>query len=791
MKRHVARFWATLVTLALLGVYAATHFKITTDVSELLPARSDKAVLDLVREVAESELGRTMVLTLRGPDTPTTLRATRALEAALRGEPEVHDALEGLQGGPASGSEEAIYALYHPRLLSFVAQTPEAAREKLSPGALSEAARALKQELAQPMSTLLGRIAPSDPLQVLPTLFRRLERAQGGSLRVEDGRFLTRDGRYGVLFLQTKAQGFDSRAQGPVLQGIDRAFARVNRAFGGQLELDESGVNRFAVRAEATISKDLERVSTLATLGLLLLMFWLFRSPRLLLVAALPLGAGTLTGIASCLAAFGSVHGVTLAFGASMLGVALDYVEHLYCHHAVAPHPEGPRATLVAIGPALITGAATTLVGFLALGGSGIRGLQEVALFSSTGLFAALLTTFTLLPSLLPKTLPAVAVRARLVAQLGRVFDALSRHRKRLWWLPAGALVVTALGLPRARLSDDPTLGQLDPELMAEDKRVRERVARYEQQRFVLALGADEEAALRVNDRVARALEQGASRRELVGYRNAATFLPSAALQKAVDRAARSALGDGAPLLRAFEAEGFRPEAFAPFVAMLRASPPDPLRFEALARSPLAALVGPFRLSLPEGVGFLSFLQDVREPNALKRRIAAIEGARFVDQQEQLASGHALYQERTRDLVLLGVLGVLGLLAARYRDLRRTLAAFLPSVLAAAFTVAVLALLGRPVDLIAMAALLMVISMGVDYGVFLVDASGDERERKIALLSVFLAATTTVLGFGLLALSAHPMLSVIGITATVGMLACLLLAPTTLVLLAAPPPEEV
>ncbi|MFM2420714.1 MAG: hypothetical protein RL385_5437, partial [Pseudomonadota bacterium] len=45
------------------------------------------------------------------------------------------------------------------------------------------------------------------------------------------------------------------------------------------------------------------------------------------------------------------------------------------------------------------------------------------------------------------------------------------------------------------------------------------------------------------------------------------------------------------------------------------------------------------------------------------------------------------------------------------------------------------------------------------------------------------AASTTVLGFGLLALSRHPMLSMIGTTATVGMVSCMLLSPTTLILL--------
>lgn len=776
-------FWATLAALAALGVYVATHFSLTTDVSALLPAERDQETLRLVREVAESELGRTMVLTLGGPDTPTTLAATEQLERALRRDPRVQRQLASLEGGPPPGTEQAIYELYHPRRLSFLAQTPEAARARLDDGSLGAAALSLKEKLAQPMSALLGRVAPSDPLQILPRLFETFEHEQGGALRVEDGRFLTRDGRFGVLFLRSHARGFDSRAQAPLLDGIRDAFAGVNRAFAGKLTLDQSGVNRFAVRAEKMIGADLGRVSTLSMIGLGLLMFSLFRSLRLLLVASIPLGAGTLVGIASCLLTYGSVHGITLAFGAALLGVALDYVEHLYCHHAVAPDPGGPRATLRAIGPALLTGAATTLVGFVALGGSGIRGLAEVALFSSTGLVAALLTTFTLLPALLPVQLQHVPMRARLVERLGRLFDGLTRQRRRLWVLPALALLVVALGLPRLRASEDATMGQLDPELVAEDGRVRARVARYEHMRFALAVGADEEAALVANDALLRALHDAVAARELAGFRNIGSLLPSPAQQRAVDQAARAALGDGSRLLRAFELHGFRPEAFAPFAESLAKPAPLPLRYEDLLRSPLSGLVRPFRIQLANGVGILTFLENVRDPVAFGQRLATIRGARFVDQQQQLRSAHALYQRRTAQLVLLGVVGVLIMLALRYRDLARTLASFLPSVLAAGVTLSVLALTGRALDLVAMAALLMVISMGVDYGVFLVDASDSEEARTVALLSVFLAATTTVLGFGLLALSSHPMLSVIGITATVGMLACLLLAPTTLVML--------
>jgi len=586
-----------------------------------------------------------------------------------------------------------------------------------------------------------------------------------------------------VLFLHSHANGFDSRAQAPLLAAITRAFEAVKAQAAAPITLDESGVARFAVRAEQTISHDLEQVSTLSTLGLFLLMFALFRSPRLLLLAALPLGAGMLAGLAVCLGLYGRVHGITLAFGASLLGVALDYVEHLYCHHAVAPHPDGPAATLRSIRPALLTGALTTLVGFLALGGSGFRGLEEVALFSSVGLLGALVSTFTMLPALLPRTVRPVPLRERLVDALGRGFTRLAQARNTLWLLPGAAVAISALGLPRLHMSHDATMGQLDAGLVAEDERVRTRVARYEQMRFVLALGDDDERALVHNDRLHAALSDATAAGEIAGYRNVGAFLPSAEAQRGVAEAVRGSLGDGKRLVSIFAQADFRPEAFGPFERALAEPQPAPLTFDALAHSPLSGLVSSFRIPLERGTAFITFLERVQKPVEFAARIAALPGVRFVDQQAELARSHALYQERTLHLVLGGVLGVFLLLLARYRDASRTLAAFLPSVLAASVTLAALGLAGRPLDLVGLSALLMVISMGVDYGVFLVDASHSDDERRIALLSVFLAATTTVIGFGLLALSRHPMLSMIGVTATVGMLACLVLAPTTLVLL--------
>jgi predicted exporter len=141
---------------------------------------------------------------------------------------------------------------------------------------------------------------------------------------------------------------------------------------------------------------------------------------------------------------------------------------------------------------------------------------------------------------------------------------------------------------------------------------------------------------------------------------------------------------------------------------------------------------------------------------------------------------------------------VLLVLALRYRKPRPTLAAFLPALLACGVTVGALGLLGEPVSLVHVLTLLLVVSMGVDYGVFMVESrmSGSDATQNATnmdagedpahtLVALFIACTSTVCSFGALALSSQPLLHAMGLTAAIGVLASLVLAPISLQLVRA------
>jgi predicted exporter len=781
----VIRLGAGIAIVVLLLAYVVSHFQVTTDISQFLPDSEQDEVSALSRQIANSELSRTMILALEAEDTASAVEASRDFELRLRGEPRVAGAMAFLEGGPSDGLERALFELYEPRHLSFLAVDAEAAERRLDDAGLRAAARSLRAELGGPLSALAARVAPRDPFLTIPALFERLERSRASDLKVVDRRFIAADGRTAILFLGTRASAMDAAAQAPLLAGIADTFAAVAAESPGALRLDQSGANRFATWAATAIERDIKRVSIVSALFLCGLLFFLFRSLAFLGLAAIPVGVGVLAGCAAVLAVFGRLHGITLAFGASLIGVSIDYVVHLYCHHSIVRPEGGAQASLRAIRRPLVTGAITTTAGFIALGASTLVGLREVACFSIVGILAAFATTVLLLPSLMGPTTSQVAARARLVLEVGRAFAWLQRRRRGLAVVPLAAIALMAVVLPSARWNADlARLNHMDPKLVVEDQRVQSKVARFEQMRFVVAVGDDEAQALDANDAVFAHLGRAIAAGELETQRSLASLLPSPRRQRAV---ASRATGDpGLPerLRRVFVEEGFAEGTFEPFLVSLADPLPEPLAFGDLLDSPAGALVRSFRVGLDERVGFITFLHGVSDPDAIAQRLADVPGALFLRQADLFNAAQLDYQRSTIVLLGWGLLAVLVLLALRYRDARRTLVAFLPSVLAAGVTVSILTLAGRGLDLISLTALLFVVSMGVDYSVFLVDANDESEARSIAaaLCGALLACVSTVVAFGLLAASDHPVLANLGLTAAVGIATSLVLAPTALVL---------
>jgi predicted exporter len=772
------------VTLALcgLGVYVVRALKVTNDITSFLPEGSDREISRIARELADSELARTMILTVEAPSSAEAAAATKELGAILARDPGV----EWVRSGIDDSEIEGVYRQYFPRRFSFWTDHPDQAPSELTDAALAEAARSLKRELGSPLGALVRRVAPADPLLMFPAHLERLRAAKDDALHLEDGQFVSADGRHGVLFVTSRALPFDGTKQTQFLAAVDGAFADVDRAHGGALRLESSGVNRYSVYAEKGIRADIQRISLLSTVGVAVLFLLIFRSLRYVVLGMIPLIAGTLCAMAVGLALFGSIHGLTLAFGSSLIGVGIDYAEHYFSHYTVAPDPDGPVAAFRRLWPGLFLGALTTIAGLAGLAWTSFPGLREIAVFSTVGVIASLFATRWLVPPFMPRRPKVVRLQQAMAVIAGRVFGKMLQARKGLFIVPVAGAILCAIGLPRIRWVDDVSaLNTISPELVAEDERVRSRVGRTDPGRFVLAIADSDEEALARNDQVALRLEDLAKAGVIDGARSLHTLLWSAGLQ---ERSRQALTGDPTlpgRLAGAFASEGFVPDAFDDFARDLAAPPPPPLTFDDLARSPLGDLVRSSRVVLGGRVAIVTLLVGVHDGAALQAGLAGMPGVHYLDQREFFGDAYGRFRSRTLRMIGVGLFVVFALVHIRYRSLRLSLAAFLPCVLAGAATVSILCLFGSTLNLLHLVGLLLVLSMGADYGIFVVESRDHPEELGATLVSLVVAMLSTVLSFGLLGMSENPALRALGITAGLGTLLSVVFAPAALVLLRA------
>ena len=242
---------------------------------------------------------------------------------------------------------------------------------------------------------------PRDPTGELLHLLDQWQPEAGPQKR--EGVWFSASGDRALLIARTRAAGFDIDGQERALQRLRDAFAQISAAQGalrGTPAGERPGV--FAVASRAAIKRDVSRISWLAVALVSTLLLAVYRSPRLLLLILLPVLTGATAGVAAVSLAFGSVHGITLGFGATLLGEGVDYAIYLFSG-AAAGSASGPAAGRM--WRTLRLGVVTSVCGFGVLLLSDFPGLAQLGLFSIAGLLVAFAVTRLVLPELSPRGL--------------------------------------------------------------------------------------------------------------------------------------------------------------------------------------------------------------------------------------------------------------------------------------------------------------------------------------------------------------------------------------------------
>ena len=600
-----------------------------------------------------------------------------------------------------------------------------------------------------------------DPLDLWASWWQ----SRRGSLGLREGWIHLSDGdRVWIvvrMVYQQSAFRFDgSRALGEQLEQA-AAAARVDQGEGA-IEILNGGVPLHAEAAAARASWEVNTIG-LGSLAAVVLLVWLsFRRLQPLLLVASSLLIGVAAGAAVTALVFGQLHLLTLVFGASLVGVAEDYGIHYYASRQQSPEqrPLGlMRALLPGLGLALIT----SVLAYLALGLAPFPGLRQMAVFSAAGLSAAFLTVVLWFPWLDgPAPKPSGFARA--------IADSLQRWPRiagKPGWLTMGLIGTLIVG-GLAQLKVDDSLRSLQsspPELIASEGRIARLLGLPSPAQFYLIQAGDPQALLQAEEALTRALQPLIAEGELAGLRAISQWLPSLRQQQADGELTRSVEG---PLLAAVGAqlgENLQPDP-APLPPLL---PDDWLKL-AIAEPMRAQWLG----SHDGAWGSVVMLEGLTRESDLGK-LAALAGAlpevRWVDRSASISALLGHYRAMMLGLLLVGFVAVA--IALQLRLGRSAWRALLPTVLAALLSVALLGWVGEPLRLFSVLAQLLLLGIGVDYGIFLFE----HRQDPASWLAINVGAASTLLAFGLLSLSATPALHSFGLCLLFGIALVWVLSP--------------
>ncbi len=751
-----------------LALFAAlSAITVRTDMVDFLPQGQTEAARLVMQEARAGSATGLILMGVEGAPAAELARISVALAAGLR----ASGLFSLVAGGEAAMSDTGQADLFARRYLLAPADFSEPA--------LRRALEGLLRQLRSSTAPLAVQFGLADP----PGAFLALIRGWVGDSKVRtvDGAWFAPDADRALLLARTRAGGMDVPAQEAATAVIEAAFQATGP---GAARLLVAGPAVFARDAARAIKGDVHRIAIASTTLVALLLWWRFRSPLVIAAIAAPVVLSVAVAAVVVQALYGAVHGVALGFGATMLGVSVDYPVLLIGHRK---RGEPAAATRARIGPAFILAVVTATLGLAAMVLSGFPGLAQLGVFAAAGLATAAAATWWLLPRLVVAANLAPVAAGNLAGSAAPQPAWLLRverlRRGRLLGLLPVALAggwLLAVGGPvwegdLANLSPVPAASR------ALDAELRAALGAPDAGQILIVRGVDPEAVLTAQEALVPLLDRLRNEGAIAGAEFAARLLPSAAVQSARIAALPDPATLAARLEQARDGLPFRAAAFQPFLDAVEASRAMvPLRPADLTGSPVAAPLGallrsrldPLLLQRDGAWQGPVVLQGAHDPARLAAAFAG-QDAIYVDMRAELGGILSGYTARAWHWLGWSALAVLVVLAAGLRDpvrVARVLGAVGAALLA---TVAGLTAAGVKLSLIHLVALQLVAGVGLDYALFFARRQLDAEERARTLRTLVTCNGMTLLTFGLLAACQTPLLRDIGVTVAAGALAAM------------------
>jgi predicted exporter len=771
-KRRWLLFCFVILILSIAGLYVF-NIPLSQDIKSMLPDKNKRFQEDF-ELFSYAPFARNILISLEVSDSPNQTSSPQESSADLliQTADKITELLKPpyfvqVVSGITQSQKLTLFKWMYDNLPCLLAESDiERLREQISPAAINRQLQENVKILYSPDSVVLRDLILQDPLAFRNLLLDKLKLLSlVSNISADEDYFISKDHKHLLIIVETPIAITDFGSSRDMLNYLYKV-------------LDEHTLpgiryrvicgHRYTIANASTIQTDLWRVFIISITGLLFLFAIFLRTWRALYVFLIPLGA-LLIGISAAGCFFPKVSAITIGFGAVLLGISADFGLHVF--YGFQEEHTDARRILAGLAKPLSFCALTTIGVFAVLLFSALPGQRQLAVFSIAGILAALLLALFVMPHLMP---------ARPVVTLAK----LSLPRTKTFWWLLWLLVILICVIPATRVKFDGNLrsiGIIPKNILQDEQIIKDTWGGVRDQAFVLCAADNPENALRKNDILFQHISKEMPD---VRFLSLAPLIPSQLTQQ--ENLSRwSAFwhdsGQKATLRAELERQGsqygFNSSAFEPFLQWLDRprSVFTPADFE---RECNDKLISPFVTELKNGQSaVLTFVPDddliTASLDKMKLDVRVVSNRRFSEQ---------LNRETVKDFIRFfigAIVLVIVLLSALFLNTKKLMLAFLPVLSGIIIMLAIMTVCGIRFNIFNMVAAILVIGLGVDYGIFIVSTC-EKTTNYAACNAVLVSGLTTFVGFGSLMAARHPAMNSIGMTVAAGIIPSLLCALTVL-----------
>ncbi|MBS9838532.1 MMPL family transporter [Vibrio alginolyticus] len=752
-----ALVWLNLVVLAgalLLKQWVwSAESPIETNILKLLPKNQQNPVAEQAFESVSASMSDKVIFVITAPDKNALFAAATEFDKGLRQSNHFRDVV-----GKISPQEQQAWASYYFKH-RFQLLTPEQ-RERLSKNPEQQVQHVI-QSLYNPFSGVTGQELQNDPFLLFRDYLSQVTQ-QSSSFRLDNGYLsVEKDGaQYLLITAELKDSPYSLTGQlaVPDIQALEQSVAQKYGA-----EVAHTGVLFYADFGTQSAKSEISTIGVFSLLGIIALFVLVFRSVVPLSLALLSITIGLLVALSVTTWIFGKVHLFSLVFGASLIGVSIDYAFHYLTERLAAGNEWDSEQGLKHIFIAITLGLITSLIGYLGMLVAPFPGLQQLALFSSIGLIAAYITVVAWYPILARN--PSRSISNLPGQSLLAKWLTLWNHPRIKVGLPMLCVVASGFFLLQLNYDDDIRLLQTMPnDLKQQETLITTLSGMQSSQQMLVVTADDDENLMKKLKSLTPTLEAWKADSTIENYQSLSRYLSSVERQQQDYQLIRDLYATQSSPLTSGLGLSKKPKMDADFI---------PVTVEQYLQNPVSAPVRFLHLGKIKGKSATVVVLNQLQDSAVVKEFAKSQSdVVYLNKAEEISTLFGEYRIKIMELLAAASAVIFLVLIKRY-GLQHSCRVLLPSLIACACGLATAVAMGTTLNLFNLLGLVLILGIGIDYTLFFA-----EKARSVStLLAITLSAMTTVLSFGLLSLSQTHAIHSFGITVLSGIFVAWLLSP--------------